>query len=91
MSNNLTQKDEGKLKITLNNAAVGTEYVITDCSLPQEIKSRFFEMGLTVGATVKVVKTAPLKDPMEITVRGYSLCIRANEAAKFLAEEKNAR
>ncbi|HOR26070.1 MAG TPA: FeoA family protein [Opitutaceae bacterium] len=39
------------------------------------------EMGLTVGTECTVVRYAPLGDPMEIRVRGYSLSLRAAEAA----------
>ena len=37
-------------------------------------------MGITPGATVFVRKTAPLGDPMEITVRGYELSLRKRDA-----------
>jgi ferrous iron transport protein A len=36
-------------------------------------------MGLTVGTTFRVVKIAPLGDPVEIDVRGYRLCLRRAE------------
>lgn len=41
---------------------------------------RFAEMGLTAGATLKVLKLAPLGDPMEILVRGYHLSLRKSDA-----------
>ena len=40
---------------------------------------RIQEMGLTVGTTFRVVKIAPLGDPVEIDVRGYRLCLRKAE------------
>jgi len=40
---------------------------------------RIQEMGLTVGTTFRVVKIAPLGDPVEIDVRGYRLCLRRAE------------
>lgn len=40
---------------------------------------RIQEMGLTVGTTFRVVKVAPLGDPVEIDVRGYRLCLRRTE------------
>lgn len=39
------------------------------------------ELGLVPGTTVRVVKVAPLGDPLELVVRGASLSIRAAEAA----------
>lgn len=40
---------------------------------------RLQEMGLTVGTMFRVVKVAPLGDPVEIDVRGYRLCLRRTE------------
>ena len=39
------------------------------------------DMGLIKGTAFKVVKVAPLGDPVQITVRGYELSIRKEEAA----------
>lgn len=41
---------------------------------------RLQEMGLTIGATFKVEKIAPFGDPIEISIRGYRLCLRKREA-----------
>jgi len=38
------------------------------------------EMGLIPGVPVRMVKSAPFGDPLEIRVRGYSLALRRNEA-----------
>lgn len=56
------------------------------CGLPfvTDIKARFSEMGMVKGTVVTVLKKAPLGDPIEIRVRGYSLCIRAAEAEYFI-------
>ena len=45
------------------------------------LKRRLMEMGLTRGTMVTFRKVAPLGDPIEITVRGYELSIRKDEAA----------
>jgi len=45
------------------------------------VKRRIMDMGLTKGTDVKVTKVAPLGDPIELTVRGYELSIRKDEAA----------
>ncbi|QDA31370.1 ferrous iron transport protein A [Thermococcus indicus] len=47
---------------------------------------RFMEMGLLPGTEVKVVKRAPLGDPIEVIVRGYRLSLRLEEA-KYLEVE----
>src|SRR5438034_9149932 len=44
------------------------------------IRRRLLELGLTPGTPVTLVRLAPLRDPMEIRVRGYQLCVRRSEA-----------
>jgi len=44
-------------------------------------RGRILEMGFTVGATIEVVRFAPLGDPMELRVRGAHVSIRKAEAA----------
>lgn len=44
------------------------------------IAKRLMEMGLVPGVSVRVVKSAPFGDPIEIRLRGYSLALRINEA-----------
>lgn len=44
-----------------------------------ETMQRIQEMGLTVGTSFRIVKIAPLGDPVEIDVRGYRLCLRKAE------------
>ena len=41
---------------------------------------RLMEMGIIPGVAIRLVKTAPLGDPIEIEVRGYHLAIRKSEA-----------
>jgi len=45
-----------------------------------DVRRRLLEMGLTQGATVRVVRMAPLGDPIELAVRGYRLSVRRTEA-----------
>ena len=47
------------------------------------LKRRLMDMGLTRGTMVTFRKVAPLGDPIEITVRGYELSIRKDEAAQI--------
>ncbi|MBA2734397.1 MAG: ferrous iron transport protein A [Acidobacteria bacterium] len=44
------------------------------------IARRLMEMGVVPGAPIRVIKTAPLGDPIEIRVRGYHLALRRTEA-----------
>ena len=70
--------------LTLKNAKISKKYSIADCLLSPDVKARFSEMGMVKGTVVTVLKKAPLGDPIEIRVRGYSLCIRAAEAEYFI-------
>lgn len=45
-----------------------------------ELRQRINDMGLTPGAEVKVVGRAPLKDPVALKVRGFTISLRNNEA-----------
>ena len=51
------------------------------------VKRRLVDMGLTPGTVVKVTKIAPLGDPMEVSLRGYSLSLRKDDAAQILMGE----
>jgi len=48
---------------------------------------RLMEMGFIPGAEVKVVRYAPLKDPVEYEIKGYHVSLRHEEAAKILVEK----
>ena len=47
------------------------------------LKRRIMDMGITPGVSVKVIKVAPLGDPVEIHVRGYELSLRKEQAARI--------
>ena len=44
------------------------------------LKARLMEMGLLRGVVVRVAKYAPLKDPLELVVKGFHLSLRTKEA-----------
>lgn len=67
----------GKL---LCNFALGETGVISAVSGEGKIRRRLFDMGVTPGAEVTLVKKAPLGDPLEVTIRGYQLTLRKTEA-----------
>ena len=46
-----------------------------------DLRRRIMEMGLTPGVGVRVLKVAPLGDPIELRVRGYTLSLRRADAA----------
>lgn len=50
------------------------------------LRRRILEMGIVRGTEVYVEKYAPLKDPMELIVKGYHVSLRVEEAARITVE-----
>ena len=50
------------------------------------MKRRIMDMGITKGASIFVRKVAPLGDPIEVTVRGYELSLRKDDAGLILVD-----
>ncbi|MBO6168207.1 MAG: ferrous iron transport protein A [Kiritimatiellae bacterium] len=67
--------------MTLKEVPVGSKVTIARLAGEGAIKRRIMDMGLTKGTEVEVVRVAPIGDPIELSVRGYSLSIRKDEAA----------
>lgn len=44
------------------------------------VTRRLMEMGVIPGVAIRMVKSAPFGDPIEVRVRGYSLALRKSEA-----------
>ena len=65
---------------TLKEAKVGTTVKVVKLTGEGAVKRRIMDMGITKGVEVYVRKVAPLGDPIEVTVRGYELSIRKNDA-----------
>jgi ferrous iron transport protein A len=53
------------------------------------ITQRLLEMGLTKGTEVEIIRFAPMGDPIEISVRGYRLSLRREEAESVLLMKNN--
>ena len=66
---------------TLKDVKVGQGATVAKLNGTGALKRRIMDMGLTKGTRVFVKKVAPLGDPIELTVRGYELSIRRDEAA----------
>lgn len=65
---------------TLKDVKVGETAVVVRLHGEGAVKRRIMDMGLTRGTEVHVRKVAPLGDPMELTVRGYELSVRKEDA-----------
>ena len=73
--------------MTLYDLAVGKSGKILKNHAQGAIKQRFMDMGITKGTIIKVLKVAPLGDPMEIEIRGYNLSVRKDDAREIEIEE----
>ena len=65
---------------TLKELKVGETGTIKKMHVAGALKQRFMDMGLTKGVEVKIMKIAPLGDPIEMVVRGYNVSIRKADA-----------
>ena len=71
--------------------AVGSSGTIVKVSGEGKVRRRLFDMGVTPNASFFVRKKAPLGDPIEITIRGYELTLRKNEAALVVLEVEDEK
>lgn len=65
----------------LDELALHREAVITRVGGQGPLRLRLLDMGLIPGTRLSVEKIAPMGDPMELSLRGYSLTIRLADAA----------
>ena len=71
----------------LNELKVGETGLIKIVEGEGRVRRRLFDMGITPGANVYLRKKAPLGDPIEITIRGYELTLRKDEAILVVLEK----
>ena len=69
---------------SLRDVEVGTTAKVVKLTGSGAIKRRIMDMGITKGTTIEVRKVAPLGDPIEVTVRGFELSLRKDEAQNVL-------
>ena len=66
--------------MTLDKTPLGSTVRIVSLESSDNVTLRLMEMGMVPGSAVRVVKSAPLGDPIQICVRNYHLALRRNEA-----------
>jgi len=71
---------------TLKDVKIGNKAKVVKLHGEGAIKRRIMDMGITKGVEVRVRKVAPLGDPIEITVRGYELSLRKEDAQMIEVE-----
>jgi len=69
--------------MTLSELKPGQSGKITAVHGEGALRLRLLDMGLIPKTTVKLLKIAPMGDPIEITVRGYELTLRKEDSQKI--------
>lgn len=81
------------MKMTLKDLKIGHYAEVIAVGGEGNLRQHFLDMGVIPGTVVKMIKRAPMGDPLEILVQGYSLTLRGAEADKIevsLAEAPEA-
>jgi ferrous iron transport protein A len=65
---------------TLEDAQVGETVTVKAIRGEGAVKRRIMDMGITKRVEIYIRKVAPLGDPVEVTVRGYELSLRKEDA-----------
>ena len=71
---------------TLKQAKVGETVKVVKLTGQGAVKRRIMYMGITKGVEIFIRKVAPLGDPVEVTVRGYELSLRKDDASMIEVE-----
>ena len=71
---------------TLREVTCGQTVTVKKLSGAGPVKRRIMDMGITKGSRIYIRKVAPLGDPVEVTVRGYELSVRKEDAKCVLVE-----
>ncbi len=66
---------------TLNTLGIGCRGSVFAVGGDADVRRRLLEMGFCNGASVEVIRRAPLGDPIEFRLRGYHLSLRDEQAA----------
>ena len=73
--------------MTLNELPVGKAAVITKVGGAGALRCRLLDMGLIPGTKIVITKVAPMGDPIELRLRGYTLTIRIEDAKNIEVKE----
>lgn len=73
--------------IELSKLKPGEKAIIKEINLQGKIKYRLLELGIVENTKLKLIKYAPLGDPIQISIRGYNLAMRKETAKKIKIEK----
>jgi Fe2+ transport system protein FeoA len=86
-ASNMQVKDRITVRhVPLHTLRVGQRGIVVRVGSKGPVKRRMMDMGLVPGSEVSVRRVAPLGDPIEFTVKGYSLSLRKSEAQEIEVE-----
>jgi len=68
---------------TLADLKIGESGVVGTVGGQDALHRHLLDMGITPGVKITLQKTAPMGDPVELRLRGYSLTLRLEDAAKI--------
>ena len=71
---------------TLKDVPCGKTVKVRKLAGEGPVKRRIMDMGITKGVEIFIRKVAPLGDPVEVTVRGYELSLRKDDASMIEVE-----
>ncbi len=89
-----SDKDFGSLPLDtllLSRMKSGQEGIVRKVAGEGILRRRLLEMGINRGTAIYVEKYAPLKDPIEIVIKGYHMSLRVEEASNILVENVRFR
>ncbi len=75
---------------SLNALPHGTPARVVSVEGEGAVALRLMEMGVVPGAPVRIIKAAPLGDPIEVRVHGYHLALRRSEAETIMVTSDNS-
>jgi Fur family transcriptional regulator, ferric uptake regulator len=79
-------KSDIQSSMMLSQMKTGQEGIILKVAGKGVLRRRLLEMGINRGSTIYVEKYAPLKDPIEIVIKGYHVSLRVSEATNIFVE-----
>ena len=71
---------------TLKDVKIGKTAIVTKLNGMGALRRRIMDMGITKGTSIYLRKVAPLGDPIEVTVRGYELSLRKEDAENIIVK-----
>jgi len=71
---------------SLSQLSIGESAILGEMTLPETASMRLQEMGLLPGASIRLIRRAPLGCPMEFEVAGSRLAIRISDASNIFVQ-----